>query len=78
MTAQDAHSFTINMEVDVMRELNAAELAFVSGGEDLVCTDGNSYGGVSDTDSFGDDLISMYEGLVSFTSHVIERVALAL
>jgi hypothetical protein len=80
MTAQEAHSFTINMEVDVMRELNAAELAFVSGGGDLVCTpdDGNSYGGVSDTGSFGDDLVNMYEGLVSFTSHVIERVANAL
>ena len=63
-----------------MRELNTAELALVSGGEDLVCTpsDGNSYGGVSDTGSLGDDLVNMYEGLVYFTSHVIERVAGAL
>jgi hypothetical protein len=78
--AQEAHSLTINMEVDVMRELNAAELAFVSGGRNLVCTpyDGNSYGGVSDTGSFGNDLVNMYEGLVFFTSHVIGRVAGAL
>ncbi len=63
-----------------MRELNAAELACVSGGGDQVCTpsDGNNYGGVGDPESFGQDLINMYEGLVSFTSHVIERVANAL
>ena len=80
MPAQEAHSFTINMEVDVMRELNAAELAFVSGGEDLVCTpdDGNSYGGVSDTGSFGKEIVELYEGLVFATSHIIERVANAL
>lgn len=63
-----------------MRELNAAELACVSGGSNLVCTpsDGNTYGGVGDPGSFGDDLVNMYEGLVYFTSHIIERVAGAL
>lgn len=63
-----------------MRELTSDELALVSGGESLVCTpdDGNTYGGVSDTDSFGQDLIDLYEGLVSATSHIIERVANAL
>lgn len=61
-----------------MRELNAAELAFVSGGEELVCTPENSYGGVSDPGSLGNDLVALYEGLVFATSHIIERVAGAL
>ena len=61
-----------------MRELNTAELAFVSGGEDQVCTPDNSYGGITNPPGVGDDLIGIYEGLVSFTSHVIERVANAL
>lgn len=58
-----------------MRELNAAELAFVSGGAEQVCTPENSYGGISDPPGVGDDLVNIYEGLVYFTSHVIERVA---
>lgn len=61
-----------------MRELNVAELAFVSGGEDLVCTPDNSYGGISDPRSVGDDLVNIYESVVYFASHVIERVANAL
>lgn len=63
-----------------MRELTLHELALVSGGEGQVCTpeDGNTYGGVSNTKDFGDDLINFYEGLVSATSHIIERVANAL
>jgi hypothetical protein len=65
------------MEVDVMRELSKAELSFVSGGIG-VCTPANSYAGVSDTSSVGNDLINMYEGVVAFASHVIERVANAL
>jgi hypothetical protein len=65
------------MEVIVMRELNKMELDFVSGGHG-VCTPGNSIGGVSDADGFGDYLIGVYEGLVAATSHVIERVAKAL
>jgi hypothetical protein len=65
------------MEVDVMRELTEAELPFVSGGTGQ-CTPSNSYGGVSNTSSVGGDLINMYEGVVRFASHVIERVANAL
>ena len=63
-----------------MRELAQHELALVSGGEGQVCTpdDGNNYGGVTDPNSFGEDLINLYEGLVSATSHIIERVANAL
>lgn len=60
-----------------MRELNQNELELVSGGTG-VCTPGNSYGGVTNTSSVGQDLINFYEGLVSATSHVIERVANAL
>ncbi len=43
-----------------------------------MCTPDNTYGGVSNTQSFGQDLINLYEGLVRATSHVIERVANAL
>ncbi|HEX5766409.1 MAG TPA: hypothetical protein VFY27_12630 [Woeseiaceae bacterium] len=63
-----------------MRELTKAELSFVSGGTGQ-CTpegSGNSYSGVTDTSSFGDDVINLYEGLVAATSHIIERVANAL
>jgi hypothetical protein len=60
-----------------MRELTEAELSFVSGGIGE-CTPANSYGGVTNTSSFGSDLINIYEGAVRFTSHVIERVAKAL
>lgn len=62
-----------------MRDLKAEELKFVSGGEG-VCTpanSGNDYGGITEPTSFGDDLVNIYEGAVAFTSHVIERVALA-
>jgi hypothetical protein len=62
------------MEVDVMRELTNAELSFVSGGTGQ-CTPGNSYGGVQDTTSVGDELINIYEGVVAAASHIIERVA---
>jgi hypothetical protein len=60
-----------------MRLLNESEMAQVCGATG-VCTPGNSYGGVTDTGSFGRDLVSIYEGLVSATSHVIERVANAI
>ena len=56
-----------------MRELKLEELENIAGG--LVCTPANSYGSITDTTTFGDQLISLYEGAVSFTSHVIERVA---
>lgn len=61
-----------------MRQLNAAELAFVSGGEEQVCTPDNSYGGITDTSSVGREIVELYEGLVFATSHIIERVANAL
>ncbi len=62
-----------------MRELNATELSFVSGaGEECPSGSGNEYGGVSDTESFGDELVNLYEGVVQAVSHVIERVADAL
>ena len=60
-----------------MRELAKAELSFVSGGTGE-CTPVNSYAGVTNTSSFGNDLINFYEGLVAATSHIIERVANSL
>lgn len=57
-----------------MRELTTAELGLVAGGTGQ-CTPANSYGGVTDTKSVGDDIIDIYEGLVQATSHIIERVA---
>jgi hypothetical protein len=57
-----------------MRLLNEMELEMVCGAEG-VCTPGNSYGPVGNPDTVGRELIEIYEGLVSFTSHVIERVA---
>ena len=65
-----------------MRELEAEELAYVAGGEEqMTCTPAtaaNDYYGVQNPGTLGDDLIDIYEGLVAATSHVIERVALAL
>ncbi len=62
-----------------MRELNARELTLVSGaGDECSSGSGNDYGRVSDTESFGDELVNLYEGVVQAVSHVIERVADAL
>lgn len=62
-----------------MRELNATELSFVSGaGDECDSESGNDFGGISDTDNVGDDLVNIYEGVVQAVSHVIERVADAL
>ena len=62
-----------------MRELTLNEMSFVSGaGDDCSSGGGNTYGGISDTKSIGDELIDIYEGLVAATSHIIERVANAL
>jgi len=65
-----------------MRELTATELRFVSGAGEECPADsgggGNSYGGVDDPTTFGEDLINFYEGLVEATSYVIERVANAI
>lgn len=56
-----------------MRELKLEELDAVAGG--LQCTPANSYAGITDGSSVGQDLIDIYEGLVAATSHMIERVA---
>ena len=62
-----------------MRELTASELDFVSGGSDSCSGDsGNTYGGINDTGTFGDEMINLYEGLIEATSYIIERVADAL
>ena len=65
-----------------MRELKTDELSLVFGGHTpQVCTPAtalNDYNGIRNTSSVGDDLINIYEGLVAATSHIIERVALAL
>lgn len=68
---------TINKEVDVMRELTAAELRFVSGGGDDCPAEssGNSYGGETDTGMGGPDLGGIYEGLVAAASNAMERIA---
>ncbi len=63
-----------------MRALNKVELQLVAGGEgECTASDGgNSYGGVSEPDDVGPELISLYEGAVAAASHIIERVADAL
>lgn len=63
-----------------MRELTAAEMRWVSGAADDCSGEegGNNYGGITDADSVGSDLIEIYEGLVAAASHIIERVASAL
>ena len=60
-----------------MRELTMKEVGLVAGGHDSCSSEGsgNSYGGVRNTSSLGQDLIQIYEGLVQATSHVIERIA---
>lgn len=64
-----------------MRLLNEMETGLVCGAEG-VCTpsdpSGNTYGGVTNTKAVGDELIAIYEGVVSAASHIIERVANAL
>ena len=66
-----------------MRELTASEMLWVAGGSNtrrtaLDCNNGggtgNNIGGVSDSGSFGQDLINIYEGMVAATSYVFERV----
>jgi len=65
-----------------MRELAAKELSLVAGsGDSQTCTPEtalNDYNGIRNPSSIGRDLIDIYEGVVAATSHVIERVALAL
>jgi len=49
----------------------------VSGGVDSCSSSesGNTYGGVSNTETVGQEIVNIYEGLVAATSHIIERVA---
>lgn len=62
-----------------MRELTMKEMILVSGAaDDCAASGGNSYGGITDTQTIGDEIINIYEGLVAATSHIIERVADAL
>ena len=62
-----------------MRELTLCEMNIVSGaGDNCSSGGGNNIGGVTEPSSLGEDLIEIYEGLVSATSYVIERVANAL
>ena len=63
-----------------MRELTMSELEYVSGGADDCPSDegGNEIGGIKDSESLGQDLINIYEGIVEAASHIIERVASAL
>lgn len=58
-----------------MRELTINEVNRVAGAE---CPAGNSYGGVTEPSSLGQDIIQIYEGLVQATSYIIERVANAV
>lgn len=60
-----------------MRELTLNEMNLVSGAADD-CSGGNDYGGITNTESIGKEIVEIYEGLVAATSHIIERVAEAL
>ena len=60
-----------------MRALTMEEIGQVAGGSGD-CAEGNNLGGISDPNSLGNDLIAIYEGLVSATSYIIERLANAL
>lgn len=62
-----------------MRNLTMQEMGLVAGGGDQ-CTaeDGNNFGGVTEPNDVGSDLIAIYEGVVAAASHIIERVANAL
>jgi hypothetical protein len=67
-----------------MRELTMSEIGCVTGGTGVCTPDNtggnepNDYLGGERPGGVGEALISIYEGLVSATSHVIERVANAL
>lgn len=58
-----------------MRQLTINELNLVSGAGDECPTGGNNLGGITEPDSLGDELISIYEGVIEAASYVIERVA---
>jgi hypothetical protein len=60
-----------------MRELTMSEIGFVGGGAEQCTSDqsGNNYGGITDVNSVGKEIIAFYEGLIEATSYIIERVA---
>ncbi len=58
-----------------MRELTMQEIAYVAGGHGTCSAEGNTYIGIADTSTVGEDIINIYEGLVAATSYIIERVA---
>jgi len=60
-----------------MRELTIEEWDAVTGGVGTCSSSdsGNTYGGVSNTETVGQEIINIYEGLVEAASHIIERVA---
>lgn len=64
-----------------MRTLNTNELNFVAGGAGTCGPDDgneNIYGGISEPNDLGRDLIAIYESLIEATSYMFERVANAL
>jgi hypothetical protein len=63
-----------------MRELTVSEIGFVGGGAEQCSSNrsGNNYGGITDVNSVGKEIIAFYEGLIAATSYVIERVATSL
>ena len=63
-----------------MRELTMEEISRVSGGtgECTAQQSSNSYGGINETSTLGEELVEIYEGVVEAASHIIERVASAL
>ena len=63
-----------------MRELTMEEISRVSGGtgECTAQQSGNNYGGITETNTIGQELVEIYEGVVEAASYVIERVARAL
>lgn len=77
VTAQDAQQlFKRRLK---MRELTLNEMSIVSGaGDECPSGGGNDIVGVTDSESLGRDLVNIYEGIVSATSHIIERIANAL
>lgn len=61
-----------------MRSLTVSEIDWVSGGAEATVKVGTPAASVevtADTKDLGDAMIEAYEGVVSFVSHVIERVA---
>ena len=59
-----------------MRELTMSEIGMVTGGGGTCTSDeGNNLAGIGDSESFGDYLINIYDGLVAATSYIIEQVA---